>query len=175
MPRFGSLAGGIAVLLGAACISACAGMTRPSVAIAPASTVDACALYTLTDAQKILGANAKPGTPGKLGPPSQQYTTSACSYTSSSGSGSPSFVSTTVLVRRASDPTQGKRDFVSARNKIPRSQEVAGVGEAAYWNPSTGQLSVWKGRDWVIISAGRAGPRNLDIARQVAYAILQRD
>jgi hypothetical protein len=49
------------------------------------------------------------------------------------------------------------------------------VGEAAYWNPSTGQLSVWKGRDWVIISAGRAGPRNLDIARQVAYAILQRD
>jgi hypothetical protein len=136
---------------------------------------DACSLYTLADAQRILGGSARKGPSDDVGSPSPQYRVSTCSYTSTSGQGATGFVSTTVLVRRAADPGRGKQDFLSVRQQTQGVLDVGRLGESAYWNPRTGQLHVWKGTDWIIISAGRTSPRNMDIARQVAAAVLQRD
>jgi len=175
------------MILGAAALwlaSCGSGPSTPSSTSQPASSggsssqsgsPDACSLYTLADAQRILGSNAKKGTLGDLGSSSPQFSVSTCSYTADSGSGIGDFVSTTVLVRRAQDAGEGKKDFLSVKGQTQGTQDVAGVGEMAYWNPAAGQLNVWKGKDWVIISAGRTAPKNMDVAKQVAAAILARE
>jgi hypothetical protein len=137
---------------------------------------DACALYTLADAQQILGSNARRGVSEDVGSPSPQYRVSSCSYTATPNQGAAGgFVSTTVLVRRAQDSGRGKQDFLTVRQQTQGVLNVGRLGESAYWNPRTGQLHVWKGTDWIIISAGRTGPRNMELAKQVAAVILQRE
>jgi hypothetical protein len=64
---------------------------------------------------------------------------------------------------------------MSVKQQTQGVLDVNRVGDSAYWNPRTGQLHVWKGSDWIIISAGRTGPRNMEIAKQVAGVIVQRD
>lgn len=136
--------------------------------------LDACTLFTLEDAKTILGASASKGT--EAAPTSSEDTrVSTCSYTNNA-SVVAEIKTATVLVRSPlteAGITSNQEVFGAA--KPQGAQDVAGYGEAAYWDPATGQLSVLKDESWIIINSGAAAPaqRTMDEAKKTADVVVK--
>ncbi len=141
---------------------------------------DACTIFTLDDAKKVLGDSAKAGT-GTPGATSNDISVSTCSYlvdTNTPGSAPVSVKnihSASILVRApksATGTTSNKQVFTA----LPAgAQSVSGYGDSAFWNPTLGQLNVLKGNVWVILSSGVSSPpsgRTLDDAKKLADIII---
>jgi hypothetical protein len=138
------------------------------------SITDACAIFNLTDAQKVLGENAivSPTKPTPAG--TDDRVVSQCAYELKAGDAA-AYRSAAILVHSAKN-AQGAVSNQAQFNagKSADAQTVNGYGEAAYWSPETGQLSILKHGNWVTLSNGPAGPeqRSLDEARRVADIIV---
>jgi hypothetical protein len=125
------------------------------------NTKKACDIFTLDVAQQVLGDHAEAGdTAGNNQASSDDISVSTCVYQAGSGA---DVKIATVLVRGAKN-NQGyqsnKTGFQETRNQGTSadqevvSQKITGVGDDAYFNPATRQVSVLvnKGQYWVITS-----------------------
>ncbi|HET9721593.1 MAG TPA: hypothetical protein VFP32_01000 [Candidatus Saccharimonadales bacterium] len=148
-----------------------AALDTSSVQSAPAHK-KACDIFTLADAKKLLGDNAKGGqsTPDKS---SSDLSVSTCSYTADSGSNAPvssnNSASLTVRTPSSSAGTQvGQKEFDYP--PAPQDQKVTGYGDDAYWDAQTGQLNILKNNIWYVLSYGPATPadRTLTQTEQLA-------
>ncbi len=132
----------------------------------------ACDLFKLQDAQNVLGSGAQKGSSTQTNSESAQRSVTTCTYSYDPGSLS-DLVTATVLVRASSD-AEAKKSFESSRSD--NAQDIKDYGDAAYWNPSLGQINLLKGNYWVTVSAG-AGPldsRQQDLPTKIAGIIVKR-
>lgn len=154
------------------------GTTSTSSSNSSYTIVTACKALTLADAQAILGANAKAGSTNSTGDTSSDdVNVSTCTY-SASGS-SVTDISTISLLARSAKTAAGaaSNHAVFTTNKPAGMQDVANVGDMAYWNASLSQLNILKGNNWYIIGniAGtHADSGSLDTAKATASRIMSR-
>lgn len=120
--------------------------------------VVACDVLTEATAKNILGdAAAKGDLPAASQVSTKDVSVSSCVYTAKIDPAAAVRLSNTkgvsVLVRAAktnSGSDSNKSQFGSA--KPAGVQDVAGIGDAAFFNPQFGQLNVLKGGNWYILS-----------------------
>ena len=142
------------------------GRTRPAIAQATATPIDACALLTVQEASGALGGNVTAPKPGR--------TTS-----STLGPGMPTAVSVctfdngkrhiTIGVRHTLDSAAaGLRQMIQV--VCQRKQPITGVGEQACWyNAEHGELQAVKGATFLTIEASIGpdiGAGLIDVAKK---------
>lgn len=149
----------------------------------PSVTVhEACKLFNLDDAKKIIGSDAKQtsSTNSAASELSKQdnYQTkpavTTCSYAQGSQQGREAIKNTIHIVSRSSSIEQAKKDFEATRAS---SVEVSGYGEGAYWKTvksfsgdDSGQLFVIKGTNLIAVSVGFS---DLELSKKVAEIVLK--
>lgn len=131
--------------------------------------IDACTVFTESEAQEVLGEAA---TKGETTAPtsSDDIHVSTCSYTNNGSSAANTQIAT-VLVRSPKNATGVDSNKAVFGNGKPQDVEVVqGYGTEAYYNADTGQLNVFKDNAWYIISNGLSSPsdRTLDDTKAVA-------
>lgn len=169
----GIIAGALVLSAGAYGIMKRSGDTEASSEFAGNIEVkrDACKLFSLDDAKKLLGTKTV-ASPNNANAVSSKATVSTCSY--SSGAEQPEdLVALTVLVR-SSNKIQARQAFELA--KAPNADEVKDIGDSAYFNPDMSQLNVLKNENWVIIAATKGSGVQVEdkIPEGTARVILDR-
>jgi hypothetical protein len=154
--------GAIAIIAAGACGEKPGGPAAPPVV--------ACNLFTAQDAEQVLGE-----------PPEQMTSVlsearggdpATCGY--NAGSDTSRMVS--LEVRQNASPERARRQFESARGLLAGSQQIGGLGEAAFWvGRGVDQLHVLKG-DLHLIVTSHPGPQRdaQAAARTVAGRALSR-
>lgn len=130
----------------------------------------ACDIFSLKDAVAVLGEGTTQ-TPSHTDSSTAQKSVTTCLYRYDPGSLS-DIVSASLLLQ-GSSATAAKQSFSVARPSYATT--VKGYGNAAFWDPSLGQLNILKGQYWVIISAG-SGPLNQrqpDLPTKIADIIMK--
>lgn len=132
---------------------------------------DACKLFNLGDAKKLLGKSATAPS-NNANAVSSRATVSTCSY-SSGAENIDELIALTILVR-SSNTIQARQAFEVARK--PNAKTIKQIGDQAYYSPETSQLSILKNENWIIIAStkGKTGKGSVDIPKQVAQVILDR-
>jgi hypothetical protein len=134
----------------------------------------ACDVITLDDAMKVLGASAKAGSTNSDAPTEgPDVVVSTCTYSNDSAAPGQSKTAS-VLVRSAKSTDGAESNMAQFSDQKPAgTQDVAGYGEAAFWNATFGQLNVLKNGNWYIISNGpiKTTDRTVDQAKQLADVI----
>ncbi len=131
----------------------------------------ACDVFTLKDAQSVLGQGASK-TSSQTDSVNNQKSVTTCLYSYDPGSFS-DLVNASVLLQ-GSPSDSAMQSFEEGRPE--GAQDVKGYGDQAYWDPNLGQLHILKGQYWVIISAG-SGPlnqRDQDLPRKIADVTIKR-
>lgn len=132
----------------------------PNVPVPSAAKPDACALFTQTDAQQLLGADAKEiesagdSTIGKVD-------VTHCEYEGTAGTAS-------IFVRRT--PSLGDARYIFENSKKSFSGETVTPkeGEAEYWVSDLGQYNVLKGQHWIIVTVDKDKEKAKEVAGIVA-------
>lgn len=114
----------------------------------------ACDVFTKEEATKLLGVNtvqSNAQAPTNEG----NFATSRCGYTDGTVDTESMVVAAVTLRSGFNDTgaTQNRVDFAKA-TPTENIEEVADLGDKAYFNHSRGQLNVLKDRDWYIFSYG---------------------
>lgn len=133
----------------------------------------ACDIFTLTEAKRLLGDGAKGGAGNESS--SNDVAISSCTYVRDSGSNAPvSGGNSASLLMRAPKTAAGIDSNQSQFDRLRPSttQEVAGYGSAAYWDPQYGQLNILKNNAWYTLSFGPAAPDNRTLAQTQQLADL---
>ena len=116
--------------------------------------VDACSLVTLDDAKSQLGEAAKQGNTSAGKASSDDVVESNCVYYVTSTTTS-AFRTVSVLSRTAKTKDGAEKNRNQFRDlKPPGVVDVADLGDAAFWNPETGEMNVLKGDNWYKITVG---------------------
>lgn len=115
---------------------------------------EACQLFTLAEAQELLGEAAVQSgvqTPTNEG----NFATSRCGYTDGS-SNADRLIVAAVTIRSGFNDTGATQNRVDFAKGTPTSNtdEIQDLGDIAYFNHTLGQLNVLKDRDWFIFSYG---------------------
>lgn len=132
---------------------------------------DACKLFSLDDAQRVLGKNAELSK-NNANAVSSKATVSTCSY--SSGSKKPEdLIALTVLIR-SSNKIQARQAFEVAKPKD--AVDMKNLGDQANYSNETNQLNVLKNENWIIIATtkGAGGKVPANIPKQTAEIIVNR-
>jgi hypothetical protein len=125
--------------------------TEGSGDVIPSERLDACAMLTPEDAQGFFADTAPP----VAEPLDTGDVVFTCAYTNGNGFG------LNLLIRQAADQAESDFIFEQAKDGIGASAEdVAGVGDAAYFDTNLLQISFKKGLYWVLISG--VGPEGTD-------------
>jgi hypothetical protein len=137
----------------------------------------ACKLYTLTDAKRLLGQQAKPSTNPIYDSNGSNLYTSSCTYTEESPPGQQPEIkqSSTLTVRRPqTDKGIQSNQGEFGPLKPVDSQVVDGYGDSAFWDPTHGELNVLRTNTWYEFSIGPSTPadRTLDQAKRMADLLL---
>jgi hypothetical protein len=147
---------------------------QPTSSATSPSVKKACAIFTLSDAKKLLGDTAKGGENGAPSS-SADLAVSLCTYTQDAGSNAPvsTSPSATLLVRLPQTP----RGINSNHNQFgplrPESvQPISGYGDGAYWDPQFGQLDILKNNNWYVLSYGPITPTDRTLAQTEQMANL---
>lgn len=125
-------------------------------------TKQACELFTLDDAKKVLGDTAvKSEDAGTGGASSDDIEVSQCFYQLPAGADITSITNqkqASLLVRSAKTQTgaDSNKDYFNGSTKPENVQDVAEYGDAAFWSPDYGQLNILKGNQWYILQVGPA-------------------
>lgn len=116
--------------------------------------VSACSRLTRQEAIDLLGSSTLQ-TSDEAPVISRDTAVSKCGYTDGNPDQTQMLVAAVIVRSAVNDEgvLANKRDFVASQ---PRgaTEIVKGVGDAAFFNTSNGQLSVLHGRDWIILSFG---------------------
>lgn len=143
--------------------------------------VDACDVLTEAAAKQVIGEGAVKGSTHATSASSADVSVSDCVYlfkSDTTGSALAQAESTNavgVLVRAAlskAGADSNKAQFGSS--KPATDQNISGYGDAAFWNPTLGQLSILKGNNWYIVNhyiGINATKGTLDQAKQLANVI----
>jgi len=140
-------------------------------AVATSQFKKACDVFTLQDANAVLGSGTTQ-TPSHTDSVTAQKAVTTCLYSYDPGSFS-DLISASVLLQGATAAST-KQSFSDARPD--NAQTVTGYGDQAFWDPNLGQLQILKGQYWVIIAAG-SGPltqRDQDLPHKIADIIVKR-
>lgn len=132
-------------------IMAFVAMATPRVVYEPQN---ACDMLTAQDAAGLLGESAIQ-TSNEAASVSQNTAVSKCGYTDGNHDTEQMIVAAVIVRSGINDDgvLENKRDFVKSQPR-GRTDIVQGVGDAAYFNTTNGQLNVLDGRNWIILSYG---------------------
>ncbi|MHB1055548.1 MAG: hypothetical protein ACYC6B_09285 [Thermoleophilia bacterium] len=137
-------------------------------------TVDACDVLTATVARQILGDAAARGDLPAGSTSTKDVSVSSCVYTAKIDPGAAVRISNTkgvsVLVRSAkTDAGANPNRAQFGTGRPAAAQDVAGLGDDAYFDTQYGQLNVLKGGNWYIVTS-YSGKTNgtLESSRQLA-------
>ncbi len=143
--------------------------------------VDACDVLTEAAAKQVIGDGAVKGDTSAGNISSDAVSVSNCVYTYKSVTTGPALDQARstdaigVLVRAAKSKVGADSNVAQFGSAKPATDEdVSGYGDAAFWNPALGQLSILKGNNWYIINhytGLNATKGTLDQAKQLAEAI----
>lgn len=153
-------------------------VTGPQISFNPATSKpkQACTIFTLADAKKVLGSTVKGGA-APASSSSSDLTVSTCSYSQDLASGAPISASqAATLLVRAPKTTSGAESNNNQFGPLRPADAVTviGYGQNAYWDPQFGQLDILKNNTWYILSSGPLAPsvRTLDQARRLADILI---
>lgn len=132
---------------------------------------DACKLFTLGDAKKLLGKNTAPSSTN-ANAVTATVSTSLCSY-SSNDSDTTKLKVLTILVR-STNPIQAKQAFELSR--APNAETIENIGQAAYYNPDLSQLNILSNELLIRIAAteGTNGKGTIAIPKSAGKTITSR-
>jgi hypothetical protein len=122
-------------------------------AAAAEESFDACAIFTLDDAKKVLGAEAagEPVNPKAKRP----KVIAVCSYNAVKDG---TRVAATATFRFGKTNEDAQRAFEEARMKF-QTKPMLISGVDAFWSSKTGEMTLRKGRTWMSVAVG---PRELN-------------
>lgn len=132
---------------------------------------DACKLFTLDDAKKILG-NATTPSSTNANAVTEKVSTSLCSY--SSNDSDESKLKVVTVLARTTNPIQARQAFEVS--KAPNAVEINEFGRDSYYNPDVSQLNILK-NDLLIRIASTEGSKSkgmLDTSTQVGRVIVNK-
>lgn len=138
------------------------------------SPPEACSLFTLEDAKKVLGETAEKPETSSPQSSSDDVAVSQCLYQQPAGADIASIRNqkqASVLVRGAKTPVGSDSNKAAFADQLPMAAErVDGYGDAAFWNPEFGQLNILKDGNWYIIQVGATSldSRTIDEAKKLA-------
>lgn len=140
--------------------------------------VDACALFTQTAADAVLGDGAEKGTAIPESS-TDDISVSTCTYTWSPAEDSLASLqnlrSATVLVRSPRTSAGAATNVTPFNPAKAGTEEISSYGEKAFWDPEYKQLNVLKKSTWFIftVDMGKAsGGMTLDAAKKLADTII---
>lgn len=141
--------------------------------------VDACTVFTIEEAQKVLGITAKKGDTKAGDVSNDQVSVSTCSYSTplADGASVSSIKTATLLARSAKNSEGAKGNKSQFGTGMPAgAQKVDGYGNDAFWNPAFGQLNIMKNNNWYILSSGspKVSDKTLDDAKKLADVIIDK-
>ncbi len=131
--------------------------------------VNACEVFTLADAQAVLGSSAQAGTSDGSATESDDISVSTCTYTA------PGIAAT--LLARSAKTADGTTSNNGQFATLPSTgTDVQGYGDKAYWDSAYGQLNILKNNNWYILSNGpiRAENNTVESAKKLADQIISR-
>jgi len=136
----------------------------------------ACTLFTLDEAKELLGEKAVLGSTGDS-TLSGNLSTSSCGYTDGNP-GEESMVVAAVIIRSGINDAGVAQNSSEFANGKPTAnvQDVANVGDSAYFNEALGQLNVLYGRNWYIFSFGVGSTpeaNSLEETKKLASKVLE--
>ena len=112
---------------------------------APASKT-ACSVLTAQIAAAILGSDAKPSAATVAPSQTTDVTTNSCAYAGAAGQlGLVAHFARTSL-------GQSKNDLIFGSERPATAVSISGVGQSAFWDPSSSQLNVLSSNNWYIIT-----------------------
>ena len=145
-------------------------------------TKQACGLFTLDDAKKVLGDTAvKADDSASSSASSEDIEVSQCLYqlpTSSDIASLSNQKQASLLVRSPKTQTgaDSNKDYFTGTSKPTNIQDVSEYGDDAFWSPDYGQLDILKGDQWYILQVGSTalGSRTQDEAKKMASVIISK-
>jgi hypothetical protein len=147
--------------------------TRATTGAKKFSPPQACSIFTLDNAKKLLGDSTKATEIPAASASNDDIEVTQCFYQEPSGQHQAN-----ILVRGAKTDKgkAGNVDYFKGSTKPANVQDVNGYGEAAFWNPEFGQLHILKNGNWYILSFGPLAPseRKLDDVRTLADTLINR-
>ncbi|HEX3061932.1 MAG TPA: hypothetical protein VHP55_04660 [Usitatibacter sp.] len=148
-------------------------MAAAGAALTPAlaqESFDACEIFTVEDAQKILGADAaaEPVNPKVKRP----KVIPSCTYLATKDNVK---VAATALFKWGKTNEDTQRAFEDARMQF-QTKPMLISGTQAFWSGKTGQMNLRKGRTWITVAVGSERPneRTSEDAKKVAEALAKR-
>ena len=131
---------------------------------------DACTVFTLEDAQKVIGKEAAgaPANPKAKRP----KIVPMCSYTAVKDG---THISATATYKFGRTPEEVQRAFEEARMQF-QTKPMLIDGVDAFWSAKTGEMTVRKGRTWITVAVGppQANLRDLNEARKLAEILARK-
>jgi len=148
-------------------------MAAAGAALTPAlaqESFDACEIFTVEDAQKILGADAaaEPVNPKVKRP----KVIPSCTYHATRDNVK---VAATALFKWGKTNEDTQRAFEDARMQF-QTKPMLIEGAQAFWAGKQGEMMLRKGRTWITISVGPAMPtqRDLNETRRLAEILVKK-
>lgn len=131
---------------------------------------DACEVFTLEEAKKVLGAGAQPEPANpKVKRP---RVVPSCSYTIAKDGKT---IAATASFRSGRAEADLQRAFEEDRLRF-QSKPVLIEGGSGYWSAKQGQMHLLKGRHWVSAAVGGAKPgeRDAEMSRRLAEILVKK-
>lgn len=139
-------------------------------------SAQACQRFTLEDAKRLLGEDAKAGTNPIYESNGANLYVSSCTYTKQAVPGQPAAArQAAALLMRQPKTEKGAQSNQSEFGLRPAAaQDVGGYGDGAFWDSAHGELNILKGNIWYILSIGPSTPseRSLDQTKSMADLLL---
>jgi len=148
-------------------------MAAAGAALTPAhaqESFDACEIFTVEDAQKILGKDAAPE---PVNPKAKRpKVIPSCTYLATKDNVK---VAATALFKWGKTNEDTQRAFEDARMQF-QTKPMLIEGAQAFWAGKQGEMMLRKGRTWITISVGPAAPtqRDLNEARRLAEILVKK-
>lgn len=138
-----------------------------------ANYVKACDLLTLDEAKSILGNEAAQGSKDEP-VQGEDVVVSNCVYTNNAVQVENIRIAT-VMVRTGISDAGKESNIATFKGGTPSdTQPVVGIGEAAYYTPQAGQLSILKDGNWISVVLSGTDPTkaSLEDAKILAQKVL---
>jgi hypothetical protein len=151
-------------VLAAACFAAAA---CPALA---QESFDACTVFTLEDAQKVIGKEAAGAA---VNPKAKRpKMVPACAYNAVKD-GTP--IAATANYKFGRTPEDAQRAFEEARMQF-QTKPMLIEGADAFWSAKTGEMTLRKGRTWMTVAVGPAqvNLRDLNEAKKLAEILARK-
>lgn len=131
---------------------------------------DACTVFTLDDAQKVIGKEAA-GAP--VNPKAKRpKMVPACSYSAVKDGTN---IAATATYRFGRTPEDAQRAFEEARMQF-QTKPMLIEGADAFWSAKTGEMTLRKGRTWMTVAVGpsQVNLRDLNEAKKLAEILARK-